>query len=125
MRNLPPAVYEIRVEGRGFATAAVANVEARVGEVPTVNLSLRAAGAAETVVISASDAVGVDTSTSQVSSSISDRTLTNLPLNGRNYLDLAFLLPGNRPAPNFDPTKTTTIEVSSAGQARTRRQHRR
>jgi Carboxypeptidase regulatory-like domain/TonB dependent receptor len=116
LQNLPPAVYEIRVEARGFAAAAVANVEARVGEVPTVNLSLRAAGAAETVVISASDAIGVDTSTSQVSSSISDRTLTNLPLNGRNFLDLAFLLPGNRPSPNFDPTKTNTIEVSSAGQ---------
>jgi carboxypeptidase family protein/TonB-dependent receptor-like protein len=116
LQNLPPAVYEIRVEARGFAAAAVANVEARVGEVLTVNLSLKAAGAAETVVVSASDAVGVDTSTSQVSSSISDRTLTNLPLNGRNFLDLAFLLPGNRPAPNFDPTKTTTIEVSSAGQ---------
>jgi outer membrane receptor protein involved in Fe transport len=116
LQNLPPAVYEIRVEARGFAAATVDNVEARVGEVPTVNLSLRAAGAAETVVISASDAVGVDTSTSQVSSSISDRTLTNLPLNGRNFLDLAFLLPGNRPSPNFDPTKTNTIEVSSAGQ---------
>jgi Carboxypeptidase regulatory-like domain/TonB dependent receptor-like, beta-barrel len=116
LQNLPPAVYEIRVEARGFATASVANVEARVGEVPTVNLSLRVSNTAETVVVSASDAVGVDTSTSQVSSSISDRTLTNLPLNGRNYLDLAFLLPGNRPAPNFDPTKTTTIEVSSAGQ---------
>jgi hypothetical protein len=116
LQNLPPAVYEIRVEARGFAATAVANVEARVGEVPTVNLSLKAAGSAETVVISASDAVGVDTSTSQVSSSISDRTLTNLPLNGRNYLDLAFLLPGNRPSPNFDPTKTNTIEVSSAGQ---------
>jgi hypothetical protein len=116
LQNLPPAVYEIRVEARGFAIVAVDNVEARVGEVPTVNLSLRAAGATETVVISASDAVGVDTSTSQVSSSISDRTLTNLPLNGRNFLDLAFLLPGNRPAANFDPTKTNTIEVSSAGQ---------
>src|SRR5262245_1370212 len=116
LQNLPPAVYEIRVEAPGFGAATVDNVAARVGEVPTVNLSLRAAGAAETVVISASDAVGVDTSTSQVSSSISDRTLTNLPLNGRNYLDLAFLLPGNRPSPNFDPTKTNTIEVSSAGQ---------
>ncbi len=116
LQNLPPAVYEIRVEARGFAATSVANVEARVGEVLTANLSLRVSTAAETVVISASDAVGVDTSTSQVSSSISDRTLTNLPLNGRNYLDLAFLLPGNRPAPNFDPTKTTTIEVSSAGQ---------
>ncbi len=116
LQNLPPATYEVRVEARGFAAAVVNNVEARVGEVSTVNLSLRVSTAAETVVISASDAVGVDTSTSQVSSSISDRTLTNLPLNGRNFLDLAFLLPGNRPAPNFDPTKTTTIEVSSAGQ---------
>jgi Carboxypeptidase regulatory-like domain/TonB dependent receptor len=116
LQNLPPAVYEIKVEASGFAAASVDNVEARVGEVPTVNLSLRATGAAETVVISASDAVGVDTSTSQVSSSISDRTLTNLPLNGRNFLDLAFLLPGNRPSPNFDPTKTNTVEISSAGQ---------
>jgi Carboxypeptidase regulatory-like domain/TonB dependent receptor len=116
LQNLPPASYEVRVEARGFAAAVVNNVEARVGEVSTVNLSIRVSTAAETVVISASDAVGVDTSTSQVSSSISDRTLTSLPLNGRNFLDLAFLLPGNRPAPNFDPTKTTTIEVSSAGQ---------
>src|SRR6266545_1173140 len=116
LQNLPPATYEVRVEARGFAAAVVNNVEARVGEVSTVNLSLRVSTAAETVVISASDAVGVDTSTSQVSSSISERTLTNLPLNGRNFLDLAFLIPGNAPAPNYDPTKTTTIEVSSAGQ---------
>src|SRR5262249_61087916 len=79
LQNLPPATYEVRVEARGFAAAVVNNVEARVGEVPTVNLSLRAAGAAETEVISASDAVGVDTSTSQVSSSGSDSTLSNLP----------------------------------------------
>src|SRR5262249_46393688 len=116
LQNLPPATYEIRVEASGFAAAVVDNIEVRVGEIPTINLSLKVPIASETLEISASDAVGVDTTTSQVSSSISDRTLANLPLNGRNFLDLAFLLPGNRPAPNFDPTKTTTIEVSSAGQ---------
>jgi hypothetical protein len=116
IQNLSPATYEVRVEAQGFASTVVENVEVRVGEVPTVNVSLQAAGTAETVQISASDALGVDTTTSQVAGVIPDRTLTNLPLNGRNFLDLAFLIPGNAPAPNFDPTKTNTIEVSSAGQ---------
>ena len=116
IQNLPPATYEVRVEARGFATVVIENVEVRVGEVPTVNVSLKAAGASETVQISASDALGIDTTTSQVSGVIADRTLTNLPLNGRNFLELAFLIPGNAPAPNFDPTKTNTLEVSSAGQ---------
>lgn len=116
IQNLPPATYEIRVEAQGFATSVVESVEVRVGEVPTVNVTLRAAGAAETVQVSASEAVRVDTTTSQVAGVVPDRTLGNLPLNGRNFLDLAFLIPGNSPAPNFDPTKTNTIEVSSAGQ---------
>ena len=114
--NLPPAVYDIRAEAGGFAATVVESVNLQVGEVPTVNLLLRPAGAQETVTVSSADTVGVDTTTSQVAGVINDRTLANLPLNGRNFLDLAFLIPGNAPAPNYDPTKTNTIEVSSAGQ---------
>ena len=116
IQNLLPAAYEVRVEAQGFAAVLVDSVDVGVGEVPTVNVSLKPAGTTETVQITASEAVRVDTTTSQVSGAISDRTLASLPLNGRNFLDLAFLIPGNAPAPNFDPTKTTTIEVSSAGQ---------
>lgn len=114
--NLSPTVYEVRVEAPGFAAVVVENVDVRVGEMPTVNVSLKLAATAQTVQVSEEEALGVDTTTSQVSGVISDRTVQTLPLNGRNFLDLAFLIPGNRPAPNYDPTKTNTIEVSSAGQ---------
>jgi hypothetical protein len=115
-QNLPPATYEIRVEATNFAPAVVESVTLNVGEVPAINVTLKPAGATETVIVTPADALAVDTNTSQVSGVINERTLTSLPLNGRNFLDLAFMIPGNAPAPNYDPTKTTTIEVSSAGQ---------
>src|SRR5688572_25883221 len=37
----------------------------------------------------------IDTQTSKVDSVISDKEIENLPLNGRNFLELAFLTPGN------------------------------
>lgn len=115
-QNLPPATYELRVEATGFAPAVVESVTLNVGEVPAINITLKPGRLVETVTVQPSEVVGVDTNTSQISGVINERTVTNLPLNGRNFLDLAFLIPGNAPAPNYDPTKTTTIEVSSAGQ---------
>ena len=115
-QNLPPATYEVTVEAPNFAATVVETVTLNVGEVPAINVTLNPAGTKATVVVNPTEALNVDTNTSQIAGVINQRTLVNLPLNGRNFLDLAFLIPGNAPAPNYDPTKTTTIEVSSAGQ---------
>src|SRR5262245_17284798 len=112
--GLPPSVYEIRVLASGFREAVVGNVSARVGETITLNATLQLESVSETVDVKV-EPRGIDTTSSQVAGFITGPTLDHLPLNGRNFLDLAFLHPSNSLAPNFDPIKNNTVEVSSAG----------
>ena len=58
----------------------------------------------------------VNTVSSVVDGVVSSGQIDNLPLNGRNFLELALLTPGNTIAPNFDPTNSEPVVISSAGQ---------
>lgn len=115
--ELPPGLVSVEVTATGFATQLLEHVSVAVGQTRDLEIPLAVAGVRETITIDESDAVQqVDTVTSAVDAVIGQREIASLPLNGRNYLELALLVPGNTAAPNFDPTKTNTVLISSAGQ---------
>lgn len=112
--NVVPGDYTVRVGSPTFATAEIKDVRLEVGHASTVDVKLTPARAGEVVTVQATE-VQVDSTQSEVQGVVTAPTIENIPLNGRNFLELAYLIPGNRPATNFDPTKTNTLEVSSAG----------
>ena len=115
--NLEPGSYEVKVTGSGFADYT-SQVRLAVGQQQEVQAKLLIAGEKYAVAIDEAMAQEnlVNTTTSVVDGVVSSQQIDNLPLNGRNFLELALLIPGNTEAPNFDPTKTNTVVISSAGQ---------
>jgi hypothetical protein len=118
LTNLRPGVYEVRVEAQGFNVTTSA-VQLQAGQSATTDLMLGISSLSEEVIcLHCGEDLRplVDDSASKVDQVINEREIANLPLNGRNFLELALLTPGNAPAPNFDPTKSNTVVISSAGQ---------
>lgn len=112
--RLPVGEYEVKAVATGFKTALVSSVVLQVGQNEAVNFTLEPGEINDTVHTEFEPLV--DTTSTAVEGVINSREINNLPLNGRNFLELALLIPGNAPAPNFDPTKTNTVVISSAGQ---------
>jgi hypothetical protein len=91
--SLPIGVYRIQVTAPGFQSAIVANLKLDVASAVTQNIQLRVGEAAEKIEIAA-DAALVDTATTGVGQVINDKTVQEIPLNGRHFTDLSLLTPG-------------------------------
>ena len=115
LTSLAPGEYRFVFEAAGFTSRTVDRVVVQVGRRVFVDAVLDVQGRAEAVDVE-EGAVSVPTGTSLVGGVVGAGVVENLPLNGRNFLELAFLLPGNAPAPNFDPTKSNVLAISAAGQ---------
>jgi hypothetical protein len=112
---LVPGNYSVRAEATGFKTVEE-GVVVKVGVVSGVNLSLPV-GAASTVVTVAEQSVAVNTEQPSVQGVLNKDQIENLPVNGRNFLDLAQLEPGVQiqDGADFDPTKVGFASISIGG----------
>ena len=87
---LPVGIYLVTAEQTGFKLAMLSDVQLNVDQVQRVNLELSAGNVSERVEVKA-DAATIDTDTSTIGQVISEKQVTDLPLNGRNFLSLLFL----------------------------------
>lgn len=92
VNGLPRGKYHIEVKQTGFKTTT-ADISLDVSQVQEVSLSLQPGGAETTVDVTGEIPL-VDTATSSTGEVIQGRQVTELPLNGRNFTQLALLTPG-------------------------------
>jgi len=91
--SLPIGIYRIQVRAPGFQSALVANLKLEVATAATQSIQLIVGATTETVEIMA-DAALVETATTSMSQVINDKTVQEIPLNGRHFTDLSLLTPG-------------------------------
>jgi len=113
--SLIPGVYSVRVEAPGFKTTEVP-VTVQVDNTATANVKLEVGQTSQVVEVEASS-VQVNTEQPTVQGVITENQIANLPVNGRNFLDLAQLEPGVQiqDGQNFDPTKAGYSSISFGG----------
>jgi hypothetical protein len=102
---LPAGHYEVRVAVKGFATSVYNNVELFVSRTTTIDAQLSPSQQAETITVEAAGSALVDLQKTDVSLPITPQDVENMPLNGRDFVNLAILAPGARPVASYDPTK--------------------
>src|SRR5277367_129270 len=105
---LLPGVYQIFVQGKGFTTTSSEPLTLSVGQSLTFDVQLRVGSSQQQVEVSSSVPV-VDTTTSSLSTIETTERIVDLPLNGRNFVQLAWLGAGaNQGAQNNGALRGTT-----------------
>jgi hypothetical protein len=91
--RLTPGKYKVQTELQSFASVVAPEVELLVGQNATVPFVLKVASVNETLTITAESPL-VDTASSQVSGNVDRRQMEELPLQGRNWMELSKLVKG-------------------------------
>ncbi|HZV86189.1 MAG TPA: carboxypeptidase regulatory-like domain-containing protein [Candidatus Binatus sp.] len=96
--QLAPAVYVLHVEAAGFKKETLKDIVVQVDQITHLDASLQIGSVAETIEVSGAATPLLETDRSTLSNVIDSEVISNIPLNGRQYLDLALLTPGVLPS---------------------------
>jgi hypothetical protein len=94
--SMPVGRYTVSVAPQGFKKTVNSGVDLHISENVVIDLTLEVGQVNEVVTVT-SEAAQVETRSGEVSSLVSEKQVTELPLNGRNYAQLALLVPGVSP----------------------------
>jgi hypothetical protein len=106
LNALPVGVYEITAELSGFQTVSKQDVEVNVAQTQAIDFSLKVAAISETVTVTGATPL-IETTSSSVGGIVSPRRIETIPLNGRQFANLAATIPGVGLGFHTDPTKST------------------
>jgi len=114
LTSLPVGTYEVTGELSGFATYSRKDVTVNVAQTTDINIELKLAGVSESVNVTA-EVPMVKTTDSSVGGVVDVTKIESLPLNGRQFANLAMTIPGVGLSFHSDPTKTTQYSPQIAG----------
>ena len=112
---LDPGSSKVQVSAKGFSRVSE-TITVEVGNTASANIKLQLGQESQVIEVQAS-AVAVNTEQAEVQGVLNSDQIANLPVNGRNFLDLAQLEPGVQiqDGQNFDPTKAGYSSISFGG----------
>src|SRR5579863_81528 len=110
--NLQPGSYKIHVEAKGFKVAERPNVQIEVASDVRADFALQPGQVSEMVVVE-EDVPLLNTTSSTLGGTLSNREINDLPLNGRNYENLLQLRPGimRYPGGGFSTTSSNGLRA--------------
>lgn len=106
---LQPVTYSVSVEAQGFQKKTVTDVKVDTSAITTVDVVLQPGTVQQEVTVSG-EAPLVQTYSGAVQQNVDQRTINELPLNGRNTLELAMTLPGVGGSAGTEFSELTTNE---------------
>jgi hypothetical protein len=112
--GLPAGSYVITIDKSGFATKQVQGITLTVGQTANIDVTMQLGSVAETVNV-AGDPPVVNTSESYIGTTIGTQEVQDLPLQSRQFANLAVLTPGVTLTYNADPTERNRLMPSIAG----------